>query len=53
MSTDQQKSLFKADIGGTTMSNEELAAMGMGYSVYNPTGAVMGSGEGGGMAPAQ
>jgi hypothetical protein len=50
MSSEQEKALFKADIGGATMSNEELAAMGMGYSVYNPTGAAGGTGMGD-MAP--
>jgi len=49
MSNEQQRALIKTDIGGATMSNEEMAAMGMGYSVYNPTGAAMGSG--GDMAP--
>jgi len=39
MDMDAQKALFKADIGGATLSNEELSAAGMGYSVYNPTGA--------------
>jgi len=52
MSSSQQKALFKTDIGGATMSNEEMAAMGMGYSVYNPTGASMGSSTTGDMAPA-
>lgn len=49
MSSEQERALLKADIGRSTMSNEELAAMNMGYSVYNPTGASMGSG--GDMAP--
>jgi len=40
MTTEQSKALLKADIGGSTMSNEEMSAMGMGYQVYNPTGAM-------------
>jgi len=40
MTTEQVKALSKTDIGGATMSNEELAAMGMGFQVYNPTGAM-------------
>jgi hypothetical protein len=51
MSNDETKALLKADIGGSTMSNEEMAAMGMGYSVYNPTGAMSGTGTAGDMAP--
>jgi len=51
MSNEQVKALSKTDIGGATMSNEELAAMGMGYQVYNPSGAMSGTGEGATMAP--
>jgi hypothetical protein len=55
MSKDQQKTLLKTDIGGSTMSNEEMAAMGMGYTTYNPGGAMSGTGSGNaaaGSAPA-
>jgi hypothetical protein len=51
MTNEEEKALFKADIGGATMSNEELAAMGMGYTVYNPTGAMSGTGTTTDMAP--
>lgn len=51
MSSEEERAVFSADIAGTTMSNEELAAMNMGYQVYNPTGATMGSGTTGDMAP--
>jgi len=44
MTKEQQKTLLKADIGGNTMSNEEMAAMGMGYSTYTPGGAMSGTG---------
>jgi len=51
MSSEEERAVFKADLGGTTMSNEEMAAMNMGYQVYNPTGGAMGSGTTGDMAP--
>jgi len=45
MTKDQQRTLIKTDIGGNTMSNEEMAAMGMGYHTYTPGGAMGGTGS--------
>jgi hypothetical protein len=45
MTKEQQRTLIKADIGGNQMSNEEMAAMGMGYHTYTPGGAMGGTGS--------
>lgn len=45
MNKERKRTLLKADIGGATMSNEEMAAMGMGYRTYNPGGAMSGTGS--------
>jgi len=47
MNVKDSATLFKVDLGSTTRTAEETRAMGMGYSVYDPSGSMMmGAGTG-------
>ena len=46
MSKEMSKSILNVNIGGADRSPEEVRAMGMGYTVYSPSGSTMMQGTG-------